>query len=110
MNSIKAMKEFLLHKELPADEKFRQLIKHFADECFVENNIVWRRIKKRGEVDRVVILLPRNQVQHVLKDVMVNVLTDMMDCSRLKNALVNVMGARINKTITSGHSPDDGKG
>jgi hypothetical protein len=65
---INAMKNFLLHKELPTDEKCKSLIKHFADECFLDNDIVWRRIKKRGEIDRVVILLPQTQIVNVLKD------------------------------------------
>jgi hypothetical protein len=65
---IGAMKEFLLHKELPKDEKCRILIKHFSDECFLENDIVWRRIKRKGEIDKVVILLPETQIQNVLKE------------------------------------------
>jgi hypothetical protein len=65
---IKAMKEFLLHKELPSDEKCRMLIKHFSDECFLENDLVWRRIKRKGETDQVVIMLPQTQISHVLKE------------------------------------------
>ncbi len=46
---LKALKIFLLHKELPADAKCQSLIKIFANDCFIENDIIWRRIKRQFE-------------------------------------------------------------
>jgi len=65
---IKALKLFLLHKELPRDEKCQSLVRHFANDCFVEDDIVWRRIKRQFEPSRVVIFLPHQLVQQVLQD------------------------------------------
>ena len=33
---LKAMKRYLLHRELPSDQKCLQIIRHFADDCFIK--------------------------------------------------------------------------
>jgi len=67
-NLLKALKNFLLNKELPKDQKCQTLIKHFADDCFVENDIVWKRVKRKFEPSRVVIFLPESLVPQVLQE------------------------------------------
>jgi hypothetical protein len=42
---IKALKGFLLNQELPCDPKCQALVKLFANACFIEDGLVWRRIK-----------------------------------------------------------------
>jgi hypothetical protein len=59
---IKALKNFLLNKELPIDTKCQQLIRLFANDCFIEDDIVWRRIKQQFEPSRIVIFLPASLV------------------------------------------------
>jgi hypothetical protein len=46
---IKALKNFLLNKELPHDPKCQSLIKLFSNDCFIEDGLVWRRIKCQFE-------------------------------------------------------------
>jgi hypothetical protein len=46
---LRALKNFLLNKELPYDTKCQSLIKIFASDCFIEDDIVWRRIKRQFE-------------------------------------------------------------
>jgi hypothetical protein len=46
---IKALKSFLLNKELPHDPKCQALVKLFANDCFIEDGLVWRRIKRQFE-------------------------------------------------------------
>jgi hypothetical protein len=41
---LKAFKNFLLNKELPHDSKYQSLNKPFANDCFIENDIVGRHI------------------------------------------------------------------
>jgi len=65
---IKALKNFLLNKELPLDAKCQQLVKVFANDCFIEDDIVWRRIKRQFEPSRVVIFLPATLKQQALVD------------------------------------------
>ena len=67
-NLIKALKNFLLNKELPNDANCQRLVRHFADSCFVENDIVWKRVKRKFEPSRVVIFLPETLVENVLSE------------------------------------------
>ncbi len=55
---LRALKNFLLNKELPCDAKCQSLIKIFANDCFIEDDIIWRRIKWQFQPSRVVIFLP----------------------------------------------------
>ena len=67
-NLIRALKNFLLNKELPQDSKCQQLVRHFSDDCFVENDLVWKRVKRKYEPSRVVIFLPETLIESVLQD------------------------------------------
>ncbi len=71
---LRALKNFLLHKELPADAKCQSLIKIFANDCFIENDIIWRPIKRQFEPSRVVIFLPASLKQEALADANGNLL------------------------------------
>ncbi len=46
---IKALKSFLLNKELPHDPKCQSLVKPFSNDCFIEDGLVWCRIKRQFE-------------------------------------------------------------
>jgi hypothetical protein len=46
---LRALKNVLLNKELPCDAKCQSLIKLFANDCFIEDDIIWRRIKRQFE-------------------------------------------------------------
>jgi len=65
---IKAIKNFLLNKELPQDPKCQQLVKLFSNDCFVEDDIIWRRVKRQFEPSRVVIFLPVSLKNQALVD------------------------------------------
>jgi hypothetical protein len=71
---LKALKKFLRHKELPGDAKCKSLLKLFANDCFIENDIVWRRIRRQFEPSRVVIFLPASLKQEALTDAHGNLL------------------------------------
>jgi putative transposase len=64
----RAIKKYLLNRELPDDEKCRALVKLLIDDCFIEDDVLWRRIHRRDQPDRVVMFLPRSQIESVLKD------------------------------------------
>ncbi len=80
---LKALKNFLLNKELPYNSKCQSLIKIFANDCFIEDDIVWRRIKRQFEPSRVVIFLPASLTQATP---MVTSSLGMMASIKLKNA------------------------
>jgi hypothetical protein len=44
---IKSLKNYLLNRELPEDVKCQTVVQNFANKCFINNNIVWRRIKRQ---------------------------------------------------------------
>ena len=67
-NLIKALKNFLLNKELSKDPKCQTLVRHFADKCFIENDVAWKRVKRKFEPSRVVIFLPESLVSQVLQE------------------------------------------
>jgi transposase InsO family protein len=69
------LRNFLLHKVLPSDEHTARLIFHLSNDVFIENNVMWRRLKVREEPGRVVILLPRALVDDVLQDAHGHLLT-----------------------------------
>ncbi len=65
---LKALKNFLLNKELPCDAKCQSLIKIFTNDCFIEDAIIWGCIKQQFEPSRVVIFLPASLKQDSLTD------------------------------------------
>ncbi len=65
---LKAIKNFLLNKELPQDPKCQQLVQLFSNDCFIEDDIIWHRIKRQFEPSRVVIFLPASLKQQALVD------------------------------------------
>ena len=65
---VRAIRNFLLNKELPTDSKCQQLVKHFSDSCFVEDDLVWRRVKRPYEPSRVVIFLPESLTEEAMKE------------------------------------------
>jgi len=46
---LKALQNVLLNKELPHDAKCQSLIKLFANDCFIKDDIIWHCIKWQFE-------------------------------------------------------------
>ena len=65
---IKNLKEFLLHRKLHPDPQCRVLVRHLADESFVEDGLVWKRVKRQNEPSRVVLYLPDALREQTLQD------------------------------------------
>jgi hypothetical protein len=65
---LKALKNFLLNKGLPCDAKCQSLMIIFANDCFIEDDIIWRCIKRQFEPSQVVIFLPASLKQEARAD------------------------------------------
>ncbi len=65
---MKALKLFLLNKELLHDAKCQSLIKLFTNDCFIEDGLIWHRVKHQFEPSWVVLFLPASLVSSVLTD------------------------------------------
>jgi hypothetical protein len=42
---LKAIKQFLLNSDLLSDPKCQSLVRPFTNDCFIEDDIIWRNIK-----------------------------------------------------------------
>ena len=65
---ISALKRFLLNRELPLDTNCQSVVKFYSSDSFVEDGLVWRRVKRANEPDRVVLFLPKELVPSVLAE------------------------------------------
>jgi Integrase zinc binding domain/Integrase core domain len=65
---LRALKNFLINNELPCDAKCQSLIKIVANDCFIEDDIIWCRIKRQFEPSQVVIFLPASLKHEALAD------------------------------------------
>ncbi len=64
----------MLNKELPQDAKCQSLIKLSANDCFIEDDIIWHHIKRKFEPSQVVIFLPASLIPEALSDAHGNLL------------------------------------
>ena len=67
------LRQFLLHKMLPEEDA--KLIMQLANDVFIENDVLLRRIKIPNELGRVVILLPKTLVPQILQEAHGHLLT-----------------------------------
>jgi hypothetical protein len=65
---LKDLRNFLLHRQLPADENQRRIVYQMSTDCFLEHDVLWKRIKERTGPGRVVVLLPEVLVPVVLQE------------------------------------------
>lgn len=64
---IRPIKNYLLNRTLPSDPQQNTLVKRLAMDCFIEDQLVWRRIKRSYEPSKVVLLLPAALKSQVLQ-------------------------------------------
>jgi Reverse transcriptase (RNA-dependent DNA polymerase)/RNase H-like domain found in reverse transcriptase/Integrase zinc binding domain/Integrase core domain len=72
---ISAIKNFLFNRQLPEDNKLTKLVKHFAEDCFISDNILWRRIIRGNDQPRVVLFTPKPLTQELIAQAHGQVLT-----------------------------------
>ena len=85
---LAALRNFLLHKALPSNENLARLIFQLSNDVFIENDVMWRRLKLREEPGRVVILLPRALVGDVLQEAHGHLLTGHDGEGKTKNRIL----------------------
>jgi len=66
---LKALYDFLLDDKIPGStsEEYR-FVKMFKDDSFIENGTLWRRIRRFGEPDRVVLYAPPSMREAILQE------------------------------------------
>ena len=72
---IVAIKDFLFNRLLPEDDKLSKLVKHFAEDCFISDDILWRRIVRGNDLPRVVLFTPSQMTKELIQQVHGQLLT-----------------------------------
>ena len=65
---LSALRKFVLNQELPTGTREQALIKFLGTDCFLENDVLWRRLKRQNEPSRVVLMTPRTLIPQVIKE------------------------------------------
>ena len=79
---------------MPSDLKCQQLVQHFANDCFVKNDLIWMRVKQKFEPDRVIIFLPENLITPVLQEAHGHLLSGHDGIFKTKEKLLLLLLAR----------------
>ena len=65
---LQMIRRFLISQELPEDPTFRDQVKRAADDCFMEDGLVWKRVRRQNRPNLTVLYLPRKLIPQVLAD------------------------------------------
>jgi hypothetical protein len=61
------LRKFLLHRTLPDDSRTRNLVFQLSRDCFVQDEVIWRRLKDKHS-EKVVIVAPQKLVPAILEN------------------------------------------
>jgi len=84
----KALKSFLQNKELLHDPKCQSLVRLFSNDCFIEDGLVWCRIKCQFEPSQMVLFLPASLVTNALTEAHGELLTGHYGIYKMKERLM----------------------
>jgi hypothetical protein len=62
------IRNFILNRQLPEAMNEQKVVKFLGPDCFMENDVVWKRMKRGREPSRAVLLVPRTLVPQIIKE------------------------------------------
>ena len=65
---ISNVKKFMLTRQLPTNKQKAVHVKRVGHECFIENDINWRRLNRYDAQPRTVLLLPQNLATSIVSE------------------------------------------
>jgi hypothetical protein len=65
---LEAIINFLYNRQLPSTSVMQGLVKLYANDCFMENGLLWRRLKRQGDTAHIVLFVPESMKIDVLKE------------------------------------------
>jgi len=65
---LTAIINFLYNRMLPDTTNLQSLVRTYANDCFMENGLLWRRLKRQGETPQIVLFVPQNMKQDILAE------------------------------------------
>jgi hypothetical protein len=71
---IRALSQHFLHRALPINPQLQELVRFYAKEAFLEDQLVQRQIKGQNNPSRPELFPPRSVVLKVLQDIHQHVL------------------------------------
>jgi hypothetical protein len=83
-----AIIEFLQHKKLPADNKKATYIAKLAQQCFLEDGILWRRLVRHDAPTRTVLVVPAALVDKLVHETHGALLTGHEGITKTKERLL----------------------
>ena len=63
-----ALINFLYNRQLPSTTVMQGLVKLYANDCFMENDLLWRRLKRKGDTPHIVLFVPDSMKLDILKE------------------------------------------
>ena len=65
---LQAIINFLYNRILPTTSVLQGLVKMYANDCFMENGLLWRRLKRQGDSAHVVLFVPESMKSDILAE------------------------------------------
>ena len=65
---LQAIINFLYNRVLPTTNVLQGLVKMYANDCFMENGLLWRRLKRQGDTAHIVLFVPENMKTDILAE------------------------------------------
>ena len=65
---LQALKNALLTQEYPSEPNLASQVRKYADSCFVEDGIVWRRMTNDVGVTKTLLLVPKQYREELIKE------------------------------------------
>ena len=72
---IELVRKFIMNRQLPENANEQRIVKFLGPDCFMENDVVWKRMKRGREPSRAVLLVPRTLVPQIIKEAHGQVMT-----------------------------------
>ena len=85
---ISTVKNFMLTQQLPDNKQKAAHIVKVGKECFIENNVIWRRLTRYDAQPRTVLLLPQKLAEAVVGEAHGQVLTGHDGVAKTKERLL----------------------
>ena len=65
---LEALINFLYNRQLPSTSVMQGLVKLYANDCFMENGLLWRRLKRQGDTAHIVLFVPESMKMDILQE------------------------------------------
>jgi len=65
---LEAIINYLYNRQVPSTTVMQSMVKIHANDCFMENDLLWRRLKRQGDTAHVVLFVPEAMKMDILTE------------------------------------------